>query len=71
MPKSMLAASRATARPATPLEPAALVVAAGAAWLEVPDGRGTVVAVEETGWEETCGGAAAELIGWLVRRTDT
>lgn len=71
MPNSTLAASRATATPATPLEPAALVVAAGAAWLEVPDGRGTVVALDATGREETCGGAGAELLGWLVCKTSS
>ena len=53
-----LAAMRATARPAMPLEAAALVVAAGAGVLVVPDGRGTE-AVLECG--EDGAGADAEL----------
>jgi hypothetical protein len=51
-PMSTLAATRATAKPAMPLETAALVVASGAGWLEVPDGRGTGVALRE-GVEDT------------------
>jgi len=55
----MLAAIIATARLAIPLAVAALVVASGAGELEVPDGRGAVVAVERAEVETT----GAELWG--------
>jgi hypothetical protein len=43
----------ATAKPATPLAAAALVVASGTVVLEVPDGSGVVVAVERREVEAT------------------
>lgn len=53
-PKRTLAAMIATAKPATPLATAALVVATGTVVLEVPDGTGVVVA-EERREVETAG----------------
>ena len=43
-----LAAKRATARPEMPLEAPAATETSGAEVLEVPDGRGAVVAEERT-----------------------